>query len=86
MGKVWGKTTAFTRTKWAGRRLFIVRVDGNAPLFRRVVPSNSTCFAQALGIELLPNFSDLFADNEIKLYGFFNFFNGVDGGGVVFST
>ena len=42
--------------------------------------------AQVLGIQLLPYFSYLLANEHIKLNGLFNLFNGMNGGCVVFAA
>ena len=58
--------------------------------YQQVLPAAlrrfSHSFTQALGIELLPDFRHLLADEEIKLDGFFNLLDGVNGSGVVFAA
>ena len=56
----------------------------------RIVPeffhSSPTGCPHVLCIEFLPDFRYLFTNHEIKFDSFFNLFDGVDGGGVVFTA
>ena len=60
-------------------------VDSRRQLFRLAIRMKFTIFPQDLGIEFLPDFGDLLADEKIKLNGFFNFFNRMNGGRMIFS-
>ena len=61
-------------------------VDSNALVFLVYIPVSSTLFAQALSIEFLANFGDLFTDHIVQFDGLFNFFNGMNCGRVVFAA
>lgn len=69
------------------RRLVIVGriVYKRSQNLRRLFRSECTICPQILGIEFLPDFRNLFADEKVELDSFFDFFDTVDSGGVVFA-
>lgn len=52
-----------------------VHVDKLSQLIPQITRTKFTNFPQPLGIEFLPDFGYLFANQEIKFDSFFNFFN-----------
>ena len=86
MAKTCGVTMGCTRLAAAVCDLFGRFWGHNVHWFYQSFSQAIHSFPHTLGIQFLPNFRYLLANHKIELDGFFNLFDRVNSGGVVFSA